>query len=68
MREKAEKQREMSKNLRGQLNWEVAERDDSKVAKRLYSRKETDAVHTLDEAGMLDEFFEFLRTSEVMNL
>ena len=66
--EKAEKQREIRKNLMEQLSWEIAERDDSKVAEMLYSRKEADAVHTLDEAGMLDEFFEFLRTSGVMSL
>jgi hypothetical protein len=57
---------EIRENLAEQLNWRFAERDDIAVAQALYQGKPVDAVHTLDEAGLLDGFFEFLRESEIM--
>lgn len=55
-------------NLIGQLDWQAANRDDKGVAQRLYAGEKADGVHTLDEAGLLDEFFAFLAESQVMNL
>jgi Transposase DDE domain len=59
-------QSEIRQNLVEQLDWQVAERDDQKVAQALYAGEKADGVHTLDEAGLLDEFFAFLETSEIL--
>ena len=49
------------------LDWQVAERADERVAKLLYAGEAADGVHTLDEAGILDEFFAFVAESQVMS-
>jgi hypothetical protein len=58
---------EIRENLMAQLDWQAARRDDEQVAQRLYAGEKADGVHTLDEAGLLDEFFAFLTESQVMN-
>ena len=58
---------EIRQNLIEQLEWQVAERDDKRVAGLLYAGEKADEVHTLDEAGLLDEFFAFLEESKVMS-
>lgn len=58
---------EIRENLMAQLDWQTAIRDDAGVAQRLYAGEKADGVHTLDEAGLLDEFFAFLNESQVMN-
>lgn len=63
---KGQNQAEIRQNLLEQLDWQVAERDDEKVAQALYAGEKADGVHTLDEAGLLDEFFAFLETSELL--
>jgi hypothetical protein len=40
--------------------WEVARRDDLRVARRLYRQQEVDGAYRLDEGAVLDEFFHFL--------
>ena len=57
----------MRANLVEQLDWQFAERDDQAVAQALVSGAGVDAVHTLDEAGLLDGFFTFLQETKVMN-
>jgi hypothetical protein len=57
---------EIRENLAEQLDWRFAERDDAAVAQALQRGEAVDAVHTLDEAGLLDGFFEFLKESKVM--
>jgi Transposase DDE domain len=57
---------EIRENLLAQLDWQAATRDDEGVAQRLYAGEKADGVHTLDEAGLLDEFFAFLSESQVM--
>jgi hypothetical protein len=59
---------EIRANLIEQLDWQAANRDDEGVAQRLYAGEKADGVHTLDEAGLLDEFFAFLEESQIMNL
>ena len=59
---------EVRQNLLEQLDWQVAERDDKRVVALLYAGEKADAVHTLDEAGLLDEFFAFLEESGVLRL
>lgn len=43
------------------LSWQVAERDDAKVAQALYAGEIIDEMHDLSDAGLLDEFFVFLK-------
>lgn len=54
-------------NLAEQLDWQVAERNDERVAQALYAGERVDSVHTLDEAGLLDGFFAFLETSKILD-
>jgi len=50
----------MRQALTERLGWHMAERDDQEVAKTLTSKGELDAVHNLDEAGILDIFMIYL--------
>ena len=59
---------EISQNLAERLCWEVARRDDSRVARRLSRKQEVDGVYRLDEGAVLDEFFHFLQAIGVMAL
>ena len=43
------------------LNWQVAYRDDTKVGQALYAGETIEEMHHLSDAGMLDEFFVFLK-------
>jgi hypothetical protein len=54
--------------LAERLCWEVARRNDSRVARRLYRRQEVDGVYRLDEGAVLDDFFHFLQSIGVMPL
>jgi hypothetical protein len=42
------------------LSWQLARRDDKRVAQALYAGEEVEEMHELSEAGLLDEFFAFL--------
>lgn len=66
MRARRQTAAEIRENLAEQLDWRFAERDDASVAQALQRGEAVDAVHTLDEAGLLDGFFEFLKESKVM--
>jgi hypothetical protein len=59
---------EITQNLAERLCWEVARRDESRVARRLYRKQEVDGVYRLDEGAVLDEFFHFLQSTGVMAL
>jgi len=43
------------------LNWQVACRDDRQVAQALYAGETIEEMHHLSDAGLLDEFFVFLK-------
>jgi len=58
---------EIQVNLAEQLDWHFAERDDSFVGQALVNGTGVDAVHTLDEAGLLDGFFVFLQETKVLS-
>ena len=47
---------------------EVAHRDETRVARRLYRKQEVDGVYRLDEGAVLDDFFHFLDQIGVMAL
>lgn len=58
----------LTQNLAERLCWQVARRDDTRVARRLYRKQLVDGVYRLDEGALLDDFFHFLQVSGVMGL
>ncbi len=48
------------------LSWQLARRDDRRVAQALYAGEELEEMHELSEAGLLDEFFAFLEELGMM--
>jgi hypothetical protein len=46
--------------IQERLSWQVACRDDARVAHALYAGEAIEEMHELSEAGLLDEFFVFL--------
>src|SRR5437764_2326219 len=50
------------------LNWQLAWRDDARVAEALYAGEEIEEMHELSEAGLLDEFFVFLEEIGMMSV
>jgi hypothetical protein len=59
---------EITQNLAERLCWEVARRDDVRIARRLYRKQEVDGVYRLDEGAVLDDFFHFLQSLGIMSL
>lgn len=57
---------DIRQNLAEQLDWQFAERNDMAIAQALQRGEPVEAVHTLDEAGLLDGFFAFLKETKVM--
>jgi hypothetical protein len=58
----------ITQNLAERLCWQAAQRDDSRVARRLYRKEVVDGVYRLDEGALLDDFFHFLRELGVLDL
>jgi hypothetical protein len=50
------------------LGWQVAYRDDKRVAQGLYAGEEIEEMHELSEAGLLDEFFVFVKDIGMMKV
>jgi Transposase DDE domain len=59
---------EITQSLAERLCWEVAHRDDARIARRLYRKQVVDGVYRLDEGAVLDDFFHFLDQVGVMAL
>ena len=59
---------EITEKLAERLCWEVARRDDARVARRLYRKQVVNGVYRLDEGAVLDDFFHFLDQIGVMAL
>jgi Transposase DDE domain len=59
---------ELTQNLAERLCWQVARRDDTRVARRLYRKQVVDGVYRLDEGAVLDDFLHFLQAIGVMAL
>src|SRR2546423_3174443 len=57
----SEKPPEEGSVVQERLNWQVAWRDDTKVGQALYAGETIEEMHQLSDAGMLDEFFVFLK-------
>src|SRR5438105_4467799 len=47
--------------VQDRLNWQVAWRDDTTVGQALYAGEPLEEMHQLSDAGLLDEFFVFLK-------
>ncbi len=56
-----EKLPEAASVVQERLNWQVAERNDTKIAQALYAGETIDEMHDLSDAGLLDELFVFLK-------
>jgi hypothetical protein len=52
---------EIHQNLAGRWCWQVARRDDSRVARRLSRKQGVDGVYRRDEGALLDDFCHFLQ-------
>ena len=61
-------QEEVRQTALGRLSWQIAQRDDQRVAQAVHQGEELDAVYNLDEAGLLDEFYHFLETIGFLDL
>jgi hypothetical protein len=59
---------QLTQNLAERLCWQVARRDDTRIARRLYRKQLVDGVYRLDEGALLDDFFHFLQAIGVMGL
>jgi hypothetical protein len=59
---------EITANLAERLCWQVARRDDARVARRLYRKHVVDGVYRLDAGAVLDDFFHFLQAFGVLAL
>jgi hypothetical protein len=59
---------EITQNLAERMCWEVARRDDRRIARRLYRKQVVDGVYRLDEGAVLDDFFHFWQSLGVMAL
>jgi len=57
----SEKPPEEGSVVQERLNWQVAWRDDTKVGQALYAGETIEEMHQLSDAGLLDEFFVFLK-------
>jgi hypothetical protein len=57
---------EKASAIQERLAWQVARRDDVRVAQALSAGEEIEEMHELSEAGLLDEFFAFLQESGMM--
>ena len=64
----AQTQETIAQNLAERLCWQVARRDDARVARRLYRKQVVDGVYRLDEGALLDGFFHFLQQLGVVDL
>jgi hypothetical protein len=56
-----EKPSEAGSVVQERLNWQIACRDDRKVGQALYAGEPIEEMHQLSDAGLLDEFFVFLK-------
>ena len=59
---------EIERNTIEKLSWWMGRRDDKKVAKGIYEKKEIDAIYNLENSGLLDGFYEWLEEWGVMQM
>src|SRR6266704_4831816 len=66
MSKEGDKKQSQPSAVQERLHWQVAFRDDARVAQALYAGEEIEEMHELSEAGLLDEFFGFLEEIGMM--
>lgn len=59
---------EMTQNLAERMCGEVARRDDTRIARRLYRKHVVDGGDRLDEGAVLDDFVHVLQSRGVMGV
>jgi hypothetical protein len=47
---------DVTTNLVERLDWRFAQRDDSRLARRLWKKQAVEAISSVDEGAILDEF------------
>jgi len=55
-------------NLVTKLSWEMATRNDQRVARAIYQGQEVSGIYGLEETGLLDGFYEYLEGLGVIKL
>ncbi len=68
MNQQAGKEQNEPSAVLERLSWQLARRDDKRVAQALYAGEEMEEMHELSEAGLLDEFFAFLEEIGLMGV
>jgi hypothetical protein len=58
---------EITTNLVERLDWRFARRDESRIAWRLWKKQPVDAIASLEEGAILDEFVHFLDEVSVLS-
>lgn len=64
----SKKRCEIEETLAERLCWQVAKRDDDRIARVVSKKNEVNGVYHLDQGAILDEFFHFLETTGVSKL
>ncbi len=59
---------EIKTNLVERLEWRLARRDESRLARRLWKKQGVDAIYSLEEGAILDAFVHFLDEVGVLSL
>ncbi len=57
---------DVTTNLVERLDWRFARRDESRIARRLWKKQAVDAIYSLEEGAILDEFVHFLNELGVL--
>jgi len=65
---KSKRPPEVRQAILERLCWQVAERNDNLVAQAIYEKEEIDAIYSLEEGALLDEFFDFLKQMGIVAL
>lgn len=55
-------------NVVTKLSWEMATRNDQRVARSIYQGKEISGIYGLEETGLLDGFYEYLEKLGIIKL
>ena len=59
---------DMEENTIRKLSWRMAQRNDTKVAKTIYEKREVDGIYNLEDSGLLDGFYEWLQEWKVIEI
>lgn len=60
--------KEIEENTIRKLSWRMARRDDRRVGKGIYEKKEIDGIYNLENSGLLDGFYEWLEEWKVIQM